>query len=113
MNQSFSPGAVWRDTDGVSIQAHGGGVLFYEGVYYWFGENKDGETSPGQNNWVEAIGVSCYASRDLYNWENKGVVLRAVPGHPDLDPGGVHPHAKPSQSSAVLHRVAPSLVRAA
>ena len=89
MNQSFSPGAVWRDTDGVSIQAHGGGVLFYEGVYYWFGENKDGETSPGQNNWVEAIGVSCYASRDLYNWENKGVVLRAVPGHPDLDPGGV------------------------
>ena len=38
---AFEPGAVWLDTDGRPIQAHGGGMLFDRGVYYWFGENKD------------------------------------------------------------------------
>ena len=30
----------WYDTDGNSIQAHGGMILFHEGRYYWYGENK-------------------------------------------------------------------------
>ena len=41
---AFVPGELWRDTDGKVINAHGGGVLFYEGVYYWYGELKEGRT---------------------------------------------------------------------
>ncbi len=38
----FKPGGVWCDAAGRVIQAHGGGVLYDRGTYYWFGENKDG-----------------------------------------------------------------------
>jgi hypothetical protein len=41
----FRPGEVWRDTDGQPINAHGGGVLFHESVYYRYGEVKEGRTS--------------------------------------------------------------------
>jgi beta-galactosidase len=80
MNSSFTPGKIWNDTDGAPIQAHGGGVLFDNGTYYWFGENRNGSTklSPVVGFNMDAIGVSCYASTDLYNWENKGLVLPAV-----------------------------------
>ena len=37
---SFLPGEMWLDDQGVHINAHGGGVLFHEGCYYWFGEHK-------------------------------------------------------------------------
>ena len=81
---SFIPGQVWKDTDGLPIQAHGGCVLFDNGIYYWFGENKDTPTK--KNDLVEfnvdAVGVSCYVSIDLYNWENKGLVLSAVKDDP-------------------------------
>jgi hypothetical protein len=76
----FEPGAIWNDTDGKPIQAHGGGVLFDNGVYYWFGENKDNFTiiKEGFYARVDAIGVSCYSSRDLYHWRNEGLVLPAT-----------------------------------
>ena len=35
------PGKVWRDTNGRRIQAHGGALYYDDGVYYWYGENKD------------------------------------------------------------------------
>lgn len=38
---SFHPGKVWLDTSGKRIQAHGGSVLYHEGKYYWYGENKE------------------------------------------------------------------------
>ena len=40
----FHPGEKFRDTNGELIQAHGGGMLYHEGVFYWYGENKDGPT---------------------------------------------------------------------
>ena len=84
LRTSFMPGKIWNDTDGVPIQAHGGCILFENGIYYWFGENKDTPTKPntliGFN--VDAVGVSCYTSTDLYNWENKGLVLPAVKDDP-------------------------------
>ena len=88
------PGAVWLDTDGKPIQAHGGGVLFEKGTYYWFGENKDAPNeAPGKVPLarIEAIGISCYSSRDLVHWKNEGVVLRAIAKDPtnDLSSGGV------------------------
>lgn len=72
---SFHPGAIWKDTDGVPIQAHGGGILFYKGTYYWYGENK---SNPTHRQHVDVKGVSCYSSKDLYSWKNEGIVLPAV-----------------------------------
>ena len=68
----FYPGRVWLDTEGKRIQAHGGSVIFIDGVYYWYGENKE-KTVPGSGIWH--WGVRCYASRDLYNWEDKGLII--------------------------------------
>jgi hypothetical protein len=87
---TFRPGAPWLDTDGQPIQAHGGGVLAKDGVYYWFGENKDAPNLPGTTR-VDVAGVSCYSSRDLLHWNNEGIVLPAVPDDPahDLHPGKV------------------------
>lgn len=33
-------GEIWNDTDGNPINAHGGGILYHEGTYYWYGEYK-------------------------------------------------------------------------
>ena len=71
-NQSFHPGKIWRDTDGVHINAHGGGILYYNDIYYWFGEFK----TAGRMGNSAQVGVSCYASSDLYNWKNEGIALK-------------------------------------
>jgi hypothetical protein len=74
------PGEIWKDTNGDTINAHGGGFMLHKGTYYWYGEIKRGTTwlVPGQS-WecyrVNAGGVSCYSSKDLVNWKNEGVVL--------------------------------------
>ena len=77
MRAKFRPGEVWLDADGRPIQAHGGGVLHDRGTYYWFGENKEGKTQTyARDNYrIDAVGVSCYSSRDLVNWKNEGTVL--------------------------------------
>lgn len=67
----FLPDQTWPDDTGVHINAHGGGVMFHEGTYYWFGEHKiTGETAE--------VGVHCYSSTDLYNWKDEGVALAMV-----------------------------------
>ena len=74
------PGAVWNDTDGNPINAHGGGILIHDGTYYWFGEIKTGQTwlVPGQT-WecyrTNAGGVSCYSSKNLTDWKYEGIAL--------------------------------------
>ena len=68
----FRPGEIWPDTNGVPINAHGGGVLHHEGVYYWFGEHKVGGDA---GNYAQ-VGVAVYASKDLYHWEDKGIALK-------------------------------------
>jgi len=37
-------GDVWPDTKGNVINAHGGGILYHEGVYYLYGEFKGDST---------------------------------------------------------------------
>lgn len=76
----FRPGEVWNDTDGKPINAHGGGILFYEGRYYWFGEHK----IAGEAGNSAMVGVHCYSSTDLFRWKNEGVVL-AVSDDPESD----------------------------
>lgn len=66
---AFHPRQLWFDTEGRVINAHGGGMLYYNGRYWWYGEHK-GEHS--NSAWV---GVTCYSSSDLYNWKNEGVAL--------------------------------------
>jgi hypothetical protein len=68
----FRPGELWPDTSGVPINAHGGGFLFHNGVYYWFGEFK----TAGPRGNVANVGVSVYSSRDLYQWKNEGIALK-------------------------------------
>jgi len=67
----FRPGELWPDNNGVHINAHGGGILFHEGTYYWFGEHKT-EGRRGNQAWV---GVHCYSSENLYNWVDEGIAL--------------------------------------
>src|SRR5664279_462738 len=71
VQKSFQPGAPWPDNHGVHINAHGGGILFHDGIYYWFGEHKI-EGAAGN---AAHVGVHVYSSRDLYNWKDEGVAL--------------------------------------
>ena len=85
---AFHPGQVWLDTDGKPINAHAGGMLYYRGVYYWFGQIMEGKTVHLR---VDVTGISCYSSPDLYHWKNEGNVLPAVKNDPssDLAPGRI------------------------
>ena len=71
----FRPGAVWTDTDGAVINAHGGGILYDGGRYYWFGEHKVEGTAGN----LAQVGVHCYSSTNLYDWQNEGIVLPVEP----------------------------------
>lgn len=84
---SFLPGQVWLDTNGNRIHAHGGSVMFLDGVYYWYGENKE-KTDPATGIWH--WGVRCYTSTDLYNWEDKGLI---IPPEMDDPNSSLHPSA--------------------
>ncbi|MEH6408314.1 MAG: glycoside hydrolase family 43 protein [Leeuwenhoekiella sp.] len=66
---SFLPGQIWKDTDGTHVNAHGGGFLYKDGTYYWYGEHK-GKSS------LAKVGITVYSSSDLYNWKNEGVALK-------------------------------------
>lgn len=70
-DEAFKPGHIWADDQGVHINAHGGGVLFHEGAYYWFGEHKVG----GHAGNRAQVGVHVYSSKDLYNWKDEGIAL--------------------------------------
>lgn len=76
---SIRPGQPWLDTQGKRIQAHGGSVMYLDGTYYWYGENK--EKTDGKNG-IWHWGVRCYASTDLYNWEDKGPRSQRTPTPP-------------------------------
>ena len=80
-NTVIRPGSIFVDILGNPINAHGGGFLLHNGTYYWYGEIKTGATYlPISNaNWggtrVDFVGISCYKSVDLVNWEYRGNIL--------------------------------------
>lgn len=82
---SFHPGQVWLDTNGKRIHAHGGSILYENGRYYWYGENK--EKTTGENG-IWHWGIRCYVSDDLYNWEYLGLI---IPPEPDDPASTLHP----------------------
>ena len=62
-------GEIWPDNQGVHVNAHGGCILYHEGTYYWYGENKSDTTSSAM------VGIMCYSSKNLTDWTNEGVAL--------------------------------------
>lgn len=77
---AVEPGAPWTDDHGQRIQAHGGGITYYNHTYYWFGEDRTQSNDPEKNY------VACYSSRDLLRWSSCGQVLQLA------DPEHLGPH---------------------
>ncbi len=59
-------GEFWYDTDGNVIHAHGGWMLRVGDYYYWYGEDRTGNSF-----------VSCYRTRDFKSFEFRNHVLTA------------------------------------
>jgi len=71
------PGERWLDDRGRHVQAHGGGIIKEGDTYYWFGEDReleDGVAPEPQKRFV-----SCYASKDLVNWQFRRQVVAGGP----------------------------------
>ena len=87
---SFRPREIWTDNNGAHINAHGGGILYDKGTYYWYGEHKvEGDAG----NYAQ-VGVHCYSSKDLYNWKDEGIALKVVEGD----------HSHPIAKGCILER---------
>ena len=61
---SFTPGQTIHDTDGNPIKAFAGGISYFNGTYYWYGEFKNGG--------LQTAELPCYTSTDLLNWKYQG-----------------------------------------
>jgi Glycosyl hydrolases family 43. len=70
---AIKPGEPWSDNRGQRIQAHGGGITYWKGTYYWFGEDRS------QTNDPEKRYVACYSSRDLTHWTFRRQVVFSDP----------------------------------
>jgi hypothetical protein len=66
----IQPGEPWPDNNGIHINAHGGGILQFKGLYYWYGEQRNKVTDP------EWRYINCYTSKDLINWNYQGAVFK-------------------------------------
>lgn len=95
---SIRPGQVWLDTEGKRIQAHGGSVFYENGVYYWYGENKEKTTGDSP---VWHWGVRCYASTDLYNWEDKGLI---IPPETEDETSSLHPFSQMDRPHIIYNK---------
>lgn len=59
----------WPDNKGEHVNAHGGCVLFHDGMYYWYGENRP------SRGFTTKTGVEVYSSENLVDWTDCGVAL--------------------------------------
>jgi len=87
MYSCFNPGQPWLDSEGKRIHAHGGSVLYVDGVFYWYGENKE-KSFCEYDLWH--WGVKLYSSTDLYNWKDEGIIM---PPQPDEPGHPLHPNS--------------------
>jgi len=74
----------WQDTEGNTIFSQGGGIFKFGDTYYWYGvkyqeaEWYAADPSKYYNNSDPSpyfMGVTCYTSKDLVNWDYKGLVV--------------------------------------
>ena len=70
INPVFNPGWNWYDTSGHLIESHDGGISYFNGKYYWYGETLN-NSSPE----IETLGATVYSSNDLLNWKYEGMAL--------------------------------------
>ncbi|KAJ7240632.1 glycosyl hydrolase [Mycena haematopus] len=63
------PGAVWTDTSGTKIAAHGGHVIKVSNTFYWLGYSN-----------AAGIRPNIYTSTDLMNWSHFGIASTATSG---------------------------------
>ncbi|KAJ6592225.1 Arabinanase/levansucrase/invertase [Mycena vulgaris] len=63
------PGAVWTDTSGTKILAHGGHVIKVGSTFYWLGYSVAAGVQP-----------NIYSSTDLMNWTHVGIASKAISG---------------------------------
>ncbi len=68
-------GVQWTDTDGNSVQAHGGNLLRVGDRWYLIGEDRSDCWNPD---------VNLYSSADLQTWRFEGKVLENGVTHPEL-----------------------------
>ena len=94
-NNSIRPGQTMLDKEGKRIQAHGAGMLYENGIYYWYGENKEFSTGTKK---VWTWGIRCYTSADLYNWTDAGLI---IPPKTDDKKSSLHP-SKPVDRPHIL-----------
>ncbi len=79
---TIEPAKEWLDNKGKHINAHGGAVLFHNGIYYWYGEHKIAGKS--EADFADG-GIHCYTSKDLVNWVDAGLVLSVEYNSPNYD----------------------------
>ncbi|HMA95865.1 MAG TPA: family 43 glycosylhydrolase, partial [Polyangiaceae bacterium] len=65
---NFKNGGYLNDSSGKRIEAHGGGFLYEDGTWYWFGEDK----SQNSGNFKA---VNCYSSTNLTDWTFRRAII--------------------------------------
>lgn len=68
-------GAVWKDTEGNPVQAHGAGFLLEGDTWYMIGEDRSNPWHPD---------VNMYSSKDLVNWKFENKIIKNEVTHPEL-----------------------------
>lgn len=71
-SKKFHPGQPMYDMSGNRIQAHGGSLFYENGIYHFYGENKEKTTGKCK---IWAWGVRSYSSKDLYYWKDEGLII--------------------------------------
>ena len=80
-------GGIWRDNNGVHVNAHGGCVLAYGSRYWWYGEHK---IAGKDGNRAHGTCVHVYSSTDLETWIDEGAALSCLHDpNSDLTDGAV------------------------
>ncbi|GAB3083722.1 RICIN domain-containing protein [Micromonospora schwarzwaldensis] len=81
---TLTPGAIWYDTSGARLQAHGAGIFKVGSLYYLVGEDKTAGST--------FTAVACYSSTDLVTWTRRPNALvrgQADNGTGDLAAGRI------------------------
>lgn len=72
---TITNGAIWKDNDGLDVQAHGAGIILVNDTWYMIGEDRTQQWNPD---------VNMYSSKDLVNWKFERKIIENGVTHPDL-----------------------------
>lgn len=77
------PDQPWYDINDKLINAHSGGMLYENGYYYWYGQDKIEGSSEKRGK--TGAGIHLYRSRDLIHWNDFGIVMPVDYVNPNSD----------------------------